>query len=270
MISLKRDTKKKLVVASGRRKKQSSIYKPNQNNDFEISRSKFGDFLTCPKCFYLDRVKGLAVPDTPGWTLNETTDILLKREFDICRKEQKPHRIFTKNNLNHIVPFFHSDLNKWRDALHYGLKARFNKSNIILRGGIDDVCQNIKTKELVIIDFKSQASNVSVEPISYFESPYHESYKTQLDFYAYVFQAMGFKMSPTAYLLVVNAKRNEERFNGKIIFTETLLPYKWKIDWIPNQVQKMINTMNSESIPESHKSCMNCAYANQYTLAVKK
>ena len=58
--------------------------------------------------------------------------------------------------------------------------------------------------------------------------------------------------------------------NGKIEFTETLLSYKWKSDWIPNQVQKMLDTMNSDTLPESHKSCMNCAYANQYNLALKK
>ena len=27
---------------------------------------------------------GLDAPGTPGWTLNETTDLLLKKEFDEC------------------------------------------------------------------------------------------------------------------------------------------------------------------------------------------
>ena len=91
MIDLKRNSKKELVTAPGIRSRKSSIYVANQKKDFKVSRSKFNDFLTCKRCFYLDRVKGLVAPGTPGWTLNETTDLLLKKEFDICRKSQIPH-----------------------------------------------------------------------------------------------------------------------------------------------------------------------------------
>ena len=96
LIDLKRNSKKELVTATGIRSRVSSVYVANQENDFKVSRSKFHDFLTCKRCFYLDRVKGLDAPGTPGWTLNETTDLLLKKEFDICRKNQIPHEIFKK------------------------------------------------------------------------------------------------------------------------------------------------------------------------------
>ena len=99
MIDLKRNSKKELVPATGKRVRASSIYKPNQNEDFKISRGKFSDFLTCPRCFYMDRVMGLDSPGTPGWTLNETTDLLLKKEFDLCRETQSPHRLFLKNGF---------------------------------------------------------------------------------------------------------------------------------------------------------------------------
>ena len=63
MIDLKRNSKKELVPATGKRVRASSIYKPNQNEDFKISRGKFSDFLTCPRCFYMDRVVGLDSPN---------------------------------------------------------------------------------------------------------------------------------------------------------------------------------------------------------------
>ena len=107
MIDLKRNSKKELVTAKGIRSRESSIYVAHQENDFKVSRSKFHDFLTCKRCFYLDRVKGLDAPGTPGWTLNETTDLLLKKEFDICRKNQIPHEIFKKNNIDYLIPFQH-------------------------------------------------------------------------------------------------------------------------------------------------------------------
>jgi hypothetical protein len=85
MIDLKRNSKKDLVPATGVRSRRSSIYRPGQTDDFKISRGRFSNFLTCKRCFYLDRVMGLDAPGTPGWTLNETTDLLLKKEFDECR-----------------------------------------------------------------------------------------------------------------------------------------------------------------------------------------
>jgi hypothetical protein len=82
MISLKRNSKLELVPATGRRSQSKSIYSPNQKEDFKISRGRFDNFLTCPRCFYMDRVIGLSEPGMPGWSLNSATDELLKKEFD--------------------------------------------------------------------------------------------------------------------------------------------------------------------------------------------
>ena len=84
------------------RVRKASIYDKKSNTPFKISRSKFFNFLSCKKCFYLDRVKGLKEPSMPGWALNIAVDELLKKEFDIYRKDQKPHPIMTKHNLNYI------------------------------------------------------------------------------------------------------------------------------------------------------------------------
>jgi len=49
-------------------------------------------------------------------------------------------------------------------------------------------------------------------------------------------------------------------------FTETIIPYHHNISWIDEQVQSMINCMNSDKLPDSHMSCENCAYARQRTV----
>ena len=261
MIDLKRNSKKNPIKAKGVRSRESSFYSPNQNEDFKISRGKFSDFLTCPRCFFLDRVKGLASPGMPGWTLNETTDLLLKKEFDECREKQTAHRIFEENNLNHLVPFAHPDMDKWRDSLRNGLMTKFE--NIILTGGVDDIWQDTNTKKLIVVDYKSQANKNMVETWSYLSSPYHEGYKVQMDFYAFLLKEMNFEVDDTSYFLVCNADRNAEGFFGKMDFFETLVPYKWNTDWIPEQLSNMLKTLNSDEIPEGNASCMNCAYARQ-------
>ena len=167
MISLKRNSKKELVKATGITTQKWRIYSPNQNKDFILSRSRFDEFMDCPRCFYLKTNKGFMSPSTPGWTLNTLTDTLLKKEFDECRKKQKPHRIMLDNNLDHLVPYKSEIikdkngndkllLDEWRDSIHYGLKYRFKDTNIILQGGIDDVWFNTKTEELIVADYKSQ------------------------------------------------------------------------------------------------------------------
>jgi len=266
MISLKRNSKLELVEALGKRTRASSIYTPGQTEDFKVSRGRFSNFLTCPRCFYLDRVKGLAEPGMPGWTLNETTDLLLKKEFDECRQHQKPHRLFAQYGLDHIVPFDHPAMDDWRDSLRKGLMARYHDSNIILSGGVDDIWFDTKKECLIVVDYKSQANSKPVEPVSYLASPYHEGYKIQMDFYNYLLDLMEFPIGDTSYFLVVNANRGASGFHGVMEFEETIVPYQHDISWLDEQIQNMIDCMNSDKLPESNVSCENCAYARQRNL----
>ena len=218
-------------------------------------------------------------PSTPGWTLNTLTDTLLKKEFDECRAKQEPHRIMITNNLNHLVPYASEIIKdkkgndkllieEWRDSLHYGIKHRFKDTNIILQGGVDDVWFNTKTKELVIADYKSQHKK-EISQETYFNDPYKEGYKRQLDYYAYILKGMGFKVSLDAYFYICNAKEIDEGFHGKMLFDEVLIHYKIRTDYLETEIQKMIDTMNSENIPSSHDSCENCAYARQRSVIDK-
>ena len=281
MISLKRNNKtKELVPATGITSQKWRIYSPNQNKDFVVSRSRFDEFMSCCRCFYLKTNKGLMSPSTPGWTLNTLTDTLLKKEFDECRKKQEPHRIMVQNNLNHLVPYKSEIikdkkgndkllLDEWRDSIHYGLKYRFKDTNIILQGGIDDVWFNTKTEELVVVDYKSQHKKNGVSQDTYFDDPYKESYKRQLNYYAYLLKGMGHRVSSDAYLYICNAKEVEEGFHGKMLFDEVLIHHEIKTDYLEEEIQKMIDTINSEEIPEGHASCENCAYARQRSVIDK-
>ena len=268
MIDLKRNGKKEPIRATGLRSRVSSCYSPNQKEDFKISRGKFSNFLTCKRCFYLDRVKGLDPPGTPGWTLNETTDLLLKKEFDYCRERQIPHRLFIENELSNVVPFDHPEIDNWRDSLHKGLILRHKDTNIILTGGVDDIWQHNISKQLIIVDYKSQAKLGRVDKQDYLEDPYHEAYKIQMDFYAYLLSGMGFDVHQTSYFLVCNAKRDDQEFKKRMNFDEYLVPYNWNIDWIDNKIDEMINVMNCKQVPEQNLSCKNCAYSEQYAKVI--
>ena len=268
MIDIKRNSKKEKVKATGLRTKSSSYYSPNQLEDFKISRGKFYNFLTCQRCFYLDRIKGLDSPGSPGWSLNETTDILLKKEFDYCRERQIPHRVLIENKLTNIIPFDHPEIDAWRDSLHKGLKIRYKNSNIILTGGIDDIWQDKTTRKLIIVDYKSQAKTGRFDKQDYLNDPYHHSYKIQMDFYAYLLSKMNFDIDQKSFFLVCNANRSCNGFNKRMEFEEFLIPYNWDISWIENKIDEMITLMNHHKIPEPNLSCKNCAYAEQYAKTI--
>jgi hypothetical protein len=260
MGSLKRNSKGEVVYATGLRVKQSSFYKPNQPELFKISRSKLNDFLSCPKCFYLDRVVGLVSPSMPGWTLNTLVDTLLKKEFDECRELQIPHRIFEKYGLSHLVPFKHPELNHWRNALTGGVETHIPNTNIILHGGVDDIWQDTTNGNLIVLDYKSQSNNYPITPESYLSGIYHQAYKMQLDVYGYLLEKNGFPVAPIGYFYVCNAKSEVAGFSGIMEFEEILIPYTLDYSWVEPQIFNMLNTLNSKTIPEETFGCENCAY----------
>ena len=281
--------KDKPRIATGKKTRPSSIYKPNQPDDFKISRSRFQNFKDCKRCFYLDLVRGYVAPDSIPQKLNSLTDTLLKKEFDLCRKKNNPHRLLKKNKkLQHIIPYkndnhakniyekliVHSKTKKpyklldaWRST-HHGLQRRFKNTNIILYGIIDDVWQNKKTNELILADYKSQQSKVEVTQENYFESVYKKAYETQMNFYFYLLNGdikkinnIKNEVSKDTYFYVMNAKGLEDGFNGKLLFEEKIIHHRVNIDGLEKEIQEMVDTINSEKIPESAFNCINCAYA---------
>ena len=55
---------------------------PNHPAPYELSLSRIENFLKCKALFWLKQVKGVKPPKMPGFTINTTTDVLLKRVVD--------------------------------------------------------------------------------------------------------------------------------------------------------------------------------------------
>jgi PD-(D/E)XK nuclease superfamily len=241
------------------RTRKGTVYQKGSNQIFKISRSKFSNFLDCKRCFYLDRVKGLKDPSMPGWSLNSAVDELLKKEFDKYRKLQKPHPFILKNNLN-LIPYQHKQMDHWRNALSGGVSYLDENTNIELHGGLDDIWFDSDTKELIVVDYKAQSNNSAVEPVAYLQSPYHQSYKIQMDVYVHILRKMKFKVSDTAYFLVCNALKTSESFDAKLQFDLALVPYKTDTSWVENKLIEMKETLDAPKVPEINKLCEKCMY----------
>ena len=245
----------------GFRTRVSSFYRKGKNEPFKISRSKFNNFLDCKRCFYLDRVKGLKEPGMPGWALNSAVDELLKKEFDVHRKNKTSHPIMKKYKLN-FVPFQHKDIDIWREARSGGISYLDQNANLIIHGGVDDIWLNNDTEELVVVDYKSQSTNEPVKTESYLTNKYHQGYKIQMDIYVHILRNMDFKVSDTTYFMVCNGEKSFDKFDNKINFTTTLVPYKANSKWIPAKIKEMKEVLDQEKIPEINSDCEKCIYLN--------
>ena len=260
MVSLNYNQKTgELVKANGLRSQAWSLYNKKSDKPFKISRSKFSNFLDCERCFYLDRVKGLKEPGTPGWALNSTVDDLLKKEFDYYREQKKPHPIFKDYNLN-FVPFQHKDIDIWREAKSGGIQFHHQETNLIIQGGVDDIWFNLDTEEIVICDYKAQSSKGLIDRERYLTNVYHLGYKTQMDIYAYILKNMGFSVSKDSYFMVCNGIKERDSFDKNINFEVILIKYEVSTEWIGQKVLEMNKTLDSDIIPVKTESCQNCAY----------
>lgn len=272
-------------------KDEITFSKYGNPDDIWLSRSAFDEFKKCQRCFYLIRKKGFIEPGTPQFTMNSTTDKLLKKEFDLLRKKQKTHKILIEKKLDHIVPYKNEDIavniygdqiirsetkipyekmEAWRSNFH-GLQARFKKTNFVLYGSVDDIWLDTKKNSLILVDYKSQANENEVKQETYWSGDFKSGYQRQLDFYFYLLKQQNFKetISDDAYLLVVNARGVEEKFDNKLLFESTLIHTKVKDEYLENEIEEMIDVFNSDKIPESNKLCKNCAYARQRSVIDK-
>ena len=248
-----------MKVAASFRVRKNSIYDKKSNSPFKISRSKFFNFLKCKRCFYLDRVIGLKEPSMPGWALNIAVDELLKKEFDQYRLKQEPHPVMIEHKLN-VVPFKHKDLDIWRNSLKGGISYLDRNTNLIIHGGIDDVWFDLNKEELIVVDYKAQSTSYPVTTSSYLNSEWHLSYKKQMDIYVHILRNMNFKVSDLTFFYVCNGEKTNNKFNNKIDFKTTLVPYKTDTTWIEKKIKEMKEVLDLDNPPSIEIMCEKCAY----------
>ena len=193
-------------------------FKPNNPAPFELSRSKVETFISCKGCFWLDRVAGIKPPEMPSFTINTTTDILLKRDADAVRgRSTLP--LLEANGLGNLIPFEHEHLENWTNSMQFAQNETFFnadhlESNIRFGGGLDDVFLNTQTGQLHVVDYKSTAQgtrspdNYEKKPVS-LDDPWKKAYKRQMDMYVWVFKNKGFDVSNTGYFVYVDAQHKD-------------------------------------------------------------
>ena len=235
-----------------------------KKNPLRLSRSRWDNFIKCPKCFYLKEKHNINPPGQPGHPINSRVDALLKKEFDILRSEGKKHPIFKENNLN-FIPYNKLDpevLKNYRNNFK-GVEAKSQKTKYTLFGSLDDLWFNLDTDEIVVLDYKA-TSNKNLEDYTTSTKHYHKSYLRQLDFYAYLLKLNDYKVHKTGYWLICNAAdENQKTFNNNVNFKTSILSYELKTDYIEDTLIELDKCLKKEELPISGDDCDNCRWFDE-------
>ncbi len=231
---------------------RKKLYDPNAKEAFRISRSKIDLFLECPRCFYLDRRIGVSRPQGFPFNLNSAVDLLLKKEFDIHRKQKTPHPLMDSYGVD-AIPLDHEKMDTWRDPF-VGVEYFYEPTNFVVFGGVDDIWQGREGK-LIIVDYKATSKDGEVG----LDAEWQDGYKRQMEVYQWLLSKNGFEVSSTGYFVYCNGKRDREAFDGKLEFDIKLIPYKGNSDWVEKTLQEMKACLNAD-LPTGNPNCEYCNF----------
>lgn len=240
----------------------SQYYKPNRRPDYNyggpkwtLSRSKIDLFMECARCFYVDNKLGVARPPGFPFNLNSAVDALLKKELDAHRAQGTQHPLAKEYGLD-AIPLSHAKMDEWRNALSQGVMHFHEPTQIMVRGGVDDIWVN-KDGELIVIDYKATSKDARIESL---DEEWHRGYKRQLEVYQWLLRKNGFKVSDMGYWFYANASKDREAFDGRLDFELTLVPYKGNTDWVEQTLLDLKQCLESEEIPAPGADCDYCRY----------
>jgi len=235
------------------KKRTRNLYDPNSTEAYKLSRTKLEDFVKCPCCFYLDRRLGIGKPSMPGFTLNSAVDHLLKKEFDIYRAKGEPHPLMKKYGIE-AIPFSHPDLEIWRENFK-GVEVHDKPTNFLITGAIDDLWVK-PNGELLVVDYKSTSKEGEVT----LEDQWKEAYKRQMEIYQWLLRQNGFRVSDMGYFVYANADKAPARFDNKLCFEVTIIPYQGNSNWVEKSILNAWEYLKNEQIPEWGSNCEYCNY----------
>jgi len=234
-------------------KRTYDIYTPSSKLPFKLSRFRIENFISCPRCFYIDRRLGVDKPPPYPYTLSSAVDKLLKKEFDIHRANGTTHPLMKHYGID-AVPMSHKLLDEWRNV-KIGIRYLHKPTNLLVFGGVDDVWQEPSGK-LIIVDYKSTAKTAEVN----IDAPWQISYKRQVEIYQWLFRQNGFDVSDTTYFVYCNGMTDKEAFDAKLEFRINVIPYQGNSEWVEEALVKIKKCLDSSEIPAPAPDCDFCAY----------
>ena len=231
-----------------------NLYEPGADKPFKLSRSKIDLFVSCPRCFYIDRRLGTGRPPGFPFNLNSAVDTLLKAEFDTHRVAGTQHPLLEQYGVD-ARPVAHDQLDEWRENFK-GVQFLHTPTNLLITGAIDDLWQD-SAGDYIVVDYKATSKKGRITAL---DQDWHIGYKRQMEIYQWLVRRNGFAVSDTGYFVYCNGHRDREGFAGKLEFDVTLIAYEGDDGWVEGTIEEAHACLNGDGIPTAGAECDYCAY----------
>ncbi|MBD3271557.1 MAG: hypothetical protein GF384_03345 [Elusimicrobia bacterium] len=216
---------------------------------FRFSPSALSLMNDCPRCFWLEKNKGVKRPRGIFPSLPGGMDLVIKTYLDTYREKNIMPPEITDILPGKLFPDTKT-LNKWRSWRLTDLVYHDPDNGSVLSGALDDCL--VDNDIYIPLDYKTRGSALIDDPAKY--------YQIQLDAYTLMLESKGFKTNNTAYLLYFWPELVKE--NGMIRFAVT--PYK--INTNSNTTKQLIKTAVdclNNNMPAASPRCEYCGFVNQ-------
>ena len=126
-------------------------------------------------------------------------------------------------------------------------------------GAVDDIWEDINSKELYLVDYKSTSKKGDPD----IETGWGSAYKRQMEIYQWLFRKNGFPVSDTGYFLYVNGIKGDNDFYsdhqgyedvGFMEFKTTLISYTGNSDWVSDTLLRIKETLMDDKLPPANES----------------
>ena len=71
------------------------------------------------------------------------------------------------------------------------------------------------------------------------------------------------KVSNTGYFVYCNGRTDLDKFDAKLEFDLTLIPYEDDDSWVEGTIHEIHKCLNSDTIPEADEDCDFCLYRDE-------
>ena len=194
----------------------------------------------------------------PPFNINTAIDHLLKKEFDEYRESAEPHPLMRDAGID-AVPCAHEKLDVWRENFK-GVQVQHEATNLLIAGAIDDLWVT-PSGQLIVVEYKATSKDSVVS----LDAPWQDQYKRQMEIYQWLLRGNGLEVSNTGYFVYCNGRRSEPRFNQRVEFDISVIPYDGNDSWVDSCITDAHACLVSEDIPTATWNCDYCTYYSAVT-----
>src|SRR3989338_7523512 len=209
----------------------------------KLSPSTLNLFLECPRCFWLDKVKGIKRPRGIFPSLPGGMDRVIKAYFDTFRAKDILPAELNGNDFKG-VQLFHDQvrLEKWRNW-RTGLEYH-DEDGSIFSGALDDLL--VKDGQYIPFDYKTKGSVTTQEDAVKY-------YLNQLDGYALLLHENQMPTAGYGYLLYYSPKSVSEK--GAVTFELQAIKIATDYERARSTFKNAVALLKSSAVPAVNGRC---------------